>query len=230
MRFTWKTDPLVSELYQLKAPEAPPLLAKALQTVDTVSVQEVQALCDKRLTPEVLDKQQQELLLRSRPLRELFEARGPGLLHQLALRTESSFKPESVTIWMVHPGQGGGGMVAGSAAVVMEAVLANPSATLPETVRLAWLLACGINNQTPRRLQSNEIPALALIPPLLEAAQDVELAYNEPALLVEALQLWTLATDSSEAASLAKTLLSWREETFQQAWPQAVTLLQERLR
>ena len=75
-------------------------------------------------------------------LREQWEARGPGLLRAVGLRTEESLVADEAQVIVVQPALGGGGQAHLSAnAVRIEAVLANPHAELPEVVRLAWLLA-----------------------------------------------------------------------------------------
>ena len=91
-----------------------------------------------------------ELPLRIGPLREQWNARGPGLLRRLVLQAlqagwqehsdEESDEPQRIVI--VPPVTGGGGWASGRQSVVLfEGLLANPWRELPETVRLAWLLA-----------------------------------------------------------------------------------------
>lgn len=52
---------------------------------------------------------QQELELRVRPLKEQWEARGPGLLKTFANLTEESLLVEEAKVLLVHPVLGGGG-------------------------------------------------------------------------------------------------------------------------
>jgi hypothetical protein len=92
----------------------------------------------RRAFPDLIS----ELELRMRPIREQWEARGPGILHGICLRTEASLIAEQAEVLIVQPARGGGGQAHLSAnSVRIEAVLANPHPELPEVVRLAWLLA-----------------------------------------------------------------------------------------
>src|SRR5262245_6388289 len=84
----------------------------------------------------------EELALRERPLREQWEARGPGMLREIARLTEEELIVPSCEVILVHPSLGGGGEAhLAYNSVRLEAVLANPVAELPEVVRLAWLIA-----------------------------------------------------------------------------------------
>jgi hypothetical protein len=137
-----------------------------------------------------------ELAVRGRPLRELWEARGPGMLLEVARLTEATVVPESAEIVLVSPYAGGLGYAYPAVnRVTLEAVLVNPRPELPETVRLAWLL-CQLNCDLPRYADAvgaarvQDAARLALIPPVLAAAEAVELARcNEPA-IAAALDAW----------------------------------------
>jgi hypothetical protein len=159
--------------------------------------------------PQSLD----DLELRSGPLREQWEARGPGLLAQVGRLTEAGLIVEQADVLLVHPVLGG----AGSAhlpynSVRIEAVLANPQPALPEVVRLAWLLAqlnldLPIHQETLSRERVAQFGALAMIPPVLAAAETVELARYNAATLNLALTTWQAAVGDSAAA--AQTLDEW---------------------
>ena len=133
--------------------------------------------------------------LRSEPLREQWEARGPGLMANVARLIGDEVVAEADVI-LVQPALGGGGAAYPKYnSVSMEAVLANPIAELPEVVRLGWLLA-QLNLDLPRyeevlpRDRLLDVGPLAMIPPLLAAAQDVELAHLDEATLGTALAAW----------------------------------------
>src|SRR5690606_13903802 len=88
--------------------------------------------------PDAID----QIELRSAPLRELWDARGGGLLAGIGRLTEPELIVQQADVLLLKPALGG----AGSAhlpynSVSIEAVLTNPQAALPETLRLAWLLA-----------------------------------------------------------------------------------------
>ena len=92
-----------------------------------------------------------ELALRELPLREQWEARGPGILTHVAQLTESGLYPEEAEVLLVHPALGGGGAAhLPYNSVRIEAVLANPHADLPEVVRLG--LAPRATEPGPARL------------------------------------------------------------------------------
>lgn len=141
----------------------------------------------------------EELRLRTGPLRELWEARGPGLLAGVGRRTDRSQIVESATVALVPPlsGSGGGEAYASTNVVRFEAVLANPNGRLPETVRLAWLLSQLAADQL------GEIPfekswgaalvGAAMLPAVLEAAADLELvAPDDPTLIAAAVEAWDI--------------------------------------
>jgi hypothetical protein len=141
----------------------------------------------------------EELALRERPLREQWEARGPGLLWNIANLTEEQIMPEQADVLLVRPVFGGaGGAHLANNSVRIEAVLANPHAELPEVVRLAWLLA-QLNLDLPRfseEVQADRLPhvaRLAMVPAVLKAAEAVELVRYSPELVGRAIAAWGLA-------------------------------------
>lgn len=141
----------------------------------------------------------EELALRQRPLREQWEARGPGLLFQIGALTEQELMPEQADVLLVYPAFGGAGTAHLSQnSVRIEAVLANPHAELPEIVRLAWL-ASQLQLDLPihgENVQADRLPhvaRLAMLPVALEAAETVELVRRSPQLAGHALRAWHLA-------------------------------------
>ncbi|MGI8980644.1 MAG: hypothetical protein ACR2FY_15565 [Pirellulaceae bacterium] len=147
-------------------------------------------------------KMAEELPLRLGPLREQWEARGPGFLRTIGLLTEEALLVEQAEVVVMHPALGGSG-VAWMAAnqVRMEGVLANPHPHLPEVVRLGWLIA-QLNLDLPalsENVQSDRLPRvaqLAMLPAALAAGQLVELCQDSPELLGQALNAWHLAADA----------------------------------
>ncbi len=141
----------------------------------------------------------EELALRERPIREQWEARGPGLVWNITNLTEAGLLPEQAEVLLVRPAFGGAGAAHLQAnAVRIEAVLANPHAELPEVVRLAWL-AAQLDLDLPRyseEIQADRLPhvaRLAMIPPVLRAAEAVELVRYSPELIGRAIAAWHLA-------------------------------------
>ena len=168
--------------------------------------------------PRVVD----ELTLRSGPLRDQWEARGPGLLAAIARKTEPGVLPASAEVVLVHPALGGAGAACSLYnKVVLEAVLTNPLGDLPETVRLGWLLST-LNLDLPKyseTLRREKLPllaCLAMLPAALAAAEDVELIGERPS-LARALTAWRLASDGA-ADSLAERLKQWWA-TYQESRP-----------
>src|SRR5262249_25208348 len=127
--------------------------------------------------PSVVD----ELELRSGPLREQWEARGGGMLAAVERRAEPGLPGPEGEGGMNHPPLGG----AGSAnraynKVASEGCRANPIPELPEPARLGWLLST-LNLDLPkfteniRRDRVTRLAMLAMLPPALAAAEEVEL-------------------------------------------------------
>ncbi len=164
----------------------------------------------------------EELVLRERPLREQWEARGPGLLFQVATLTHEKLLPPQAEVLLVQPFFGG----AGTAhlpfnSVRIEAVLTNSHAELPEVVRLAWLIA---QLQLDLPLVSENIHAdrlphvarLAMLPAALRAAEGVELVRYSPALVEQAIRAWHLAVPPG--MDIVGILSDWWE-TYQLSRP-----------
>lgn len=143
-------------------------------------------------------KLREELELRYRPLRELWDARGPGLVAGVGRRTDKRLVPETARVAAVPPYLGGAGWAAASSnTVVFEMVLANPIDALPETVRLGWLVTL-LNYDLPDFAEAlspdraREIAVWAMLPAALEAAADLELTWPDPTgqLLATASEAW----------------------------------------
>lgn len=148
-----------------------------------------------RALPEFED----ELALRREPLISAWKARGPGMLSVVSRLTDETFVAETADAILVHPALGG----AGEAhipynSVLLEAVLANPVAELPEVVRLGWLLA-QLNLELPRYSdglgihQVTELGPYAMVPIALAAAEEVELVRLDEMTLGLALETWQAA-------------------------------------
>lgn len=181
--------------------------------------------------PGVVD----QLELRSGPLREQWEARGPGLLAAIERQTEPALLAESAEVVLVYP------VIGGAAAahvlynkVVIEALLTNPHGELPEVVRLGWLLS-SLNLDLPRYSETippkrlTRLAPLAMLPAALEAAGEVELAPGGSASLAGAVAAWRLA--DSDGEPLAETLEKWWQ-TYQDrrpAWSVALAALDRML-
>ena len=188
-----------------KPPAAAAILARRLVALDTA----FQAAFPRAL---------QELELRSEPLMGQWEARGPGLIATVTRLTEAELIVGSADVILLQPALGGGGTAHWLYnSLSIEAVLANPIAELPEVVRLGWLVS-SLNLDLPRfqgdlpRDRLVRLGPLAMLPPVLAAAEEVELARNNLETLTLALSAWRApAVDP-------KKLIEWWE-TYQSARP-----------
>ncbi|MBI3838674.1 MAG: hypothetical protein HY288_12170 [Planctomycetia bacterium] len=167
---------------------------------------------------EAFPRALEELELRAEPLRGQWEARGPGLLATVARLTEVDLIVESADVILLQPVVGGAGAAHWLYNLVrIEAVLVNPIAELPEVARLGWLLA-QLNLELPKyqgSLQRDRLAQLwplAMLPPVLAAAEAVELARNKVETLAAALLAWQTLT-----VEPAKLMQWW--ETYQAARP-----------
>ena len=154
-----------------------------------------------------------ELEHRSRPIREQWEARGPGLLSQIARSTNADLLVERADVMLVDPASGGDARAYPTYnVVVLEAVLANPHPELPEVVRLGWALS-QLNLDLPRFTENlpsdrrDVIAGLAMVPVTLAAAEFVELGKCDEATVHRALDAWNFAFAS--AADMTTGLMTW---------------------
>lgn len=176
-----------------------------------------------------------ELAVRGRPLREQWEARGPGLLVEIARLTESGVVPTAAEIVLVAPYAGGHGIAhPAQNRVTLEAMLVHPHPHLPETLRLAWLL-CQLNSDLPA--YADALPAsrhgrafaAAMVAPVLAAAEELELAACDEATIESALQAWGLSGDlpTDAAARIWNWWNAWLDRHT--TWPVAVAALDQLL-
>jgi hypothetical protein len=164
----------------------------------------------------------EELPHREGPLREQWEARGPGMLQHIGRLTDESLVPENCEVLMLHPALGGGGDAhLAYNSVRIEAVLANPVAELPEAVRLAWLISqlhldLPANSEAIHGDRLPHIARYAMLIPALLAAELVELVRFAPDELARAITAWRLAVPPGvDAAAL---ITEWWQ-TYQDARP-----------
>ncbi len=180
-----------------------------------------------RMAPEIVE----ELAVRGLPLRQQWEARGPGMLVTIARLTDAAVVPEAAEIVVVAPYAGGHGLAhPAQNRVTFEAVLVNPHAELPETVRMAWLVA-QLNADLPRF--ADVLPGargaaafrVAMLAPALAAGEAVELTRCDEAMLDAAIDAWRLrdALPADAASRVWAWWSAWVEGKSN--WPVAVAAL-----
>ena len=173
----------------------------------------------------------EELELRARPLREQWDARGPGLLTAVGDVTEPELIVAQGSVGLVHPVLGGGGAsYPDFNAIIWEAVLSNPVPQLPEVVRVGWLIS-QLNLELPRfqgdlqRERAIELGRWAMLPAALAAAQELELAKLDEATLRLAVKAWRIPVPRS--AAFVHDLMSWwaTYQADRPPWNVAITAL-----
>lgn len=176
-------------------------------------------------------KAAEELILRRRPLREAWEARGPGLLYFLQRVLPEEFLPETADVILVLPISGGRGTAhLAYNSVRLEGMLYDPNPQLPEVARLGWLFS-QLNLDLPKYSEEIDpdriglIARLATLPGILYAAEEVELVRPGTVTLADALKLWQVTHIGHEA--LAEIVQQWwqTQETRQAPWQVALLAL-----
>ena len=180
-----------------------------------------------QLFPELVD----ELELRSKPLRQQWEACGPGLLVLIGQRTDEQLIVPGAAVILVHPVLGGGGQAhLDYNSVNIEAVLADPHQQLPEVLRLAWMLS-QLNNDLPMHsemIHGQALPVvseLAMLPAVLTAAQELGMARMDQASIQLAIEAWSCRIPGD--VDLADLVTNWWDTfcTSRPSWNVALTAL-----
>lgn len=164
---------------------------------------------------------------RIRPIRESWEAVGPGLIQQMARQTDSNLFVDTARAIVVEPIIGGGEPYLDFNAILIEGVLAHPIAELPETLRIAWM-ASQLNNDLP--MYSELIPGprfltvsnMAMIPPTLAGGQAIGICRDDPHTWNLALRNW-LSAPTNAADVLSAWWRTYRESDTD--WRTALTAL-----
>lgn len=219
-------------------------------TLDATAAAIHSLLAETRLAyQERYPKLADQLSLRSRPLREQWEAYGLGLLRRIASSTHETFIPKSATALLVLPVRGGDGDCdLASGKLWIEAVLTNSIATVPEVLRLAWLVArlglaaqlipagegksAGEGGATGQGKpvepggpldRGLEVLSLALLPITLEAAAYLEIGPSPsqaPELIATAAEAWNGSID----AAVIEALQHWWAQSQELRHPFPVAL------
>lgn len=174
---------------------------------------------------------------RFRPLQEQWLGFGRGLMSHWKRLTARNSLPDACTVIGLQPILGGFGWAYPDRQLVcMEAVLTNHRPQLPEVVRLGWLVA-QLEAETwksmesnPQHLPSSSLP-LALIPSILAAAEEIELARCDQSTVTAAIETWLCDTSPSASHGLADTLLKWWQSVLSEPsdWESRLRSLELRL-
>jgi hypothetical protein len=188
----------------------------------------------------------QQLSLRGRPLREQWEAYGPGLLRFVGKQTHEAFLPKTVTALLLSPYRGGDGDCdSASATLWIEAVLTNPIPEIPEVLRLTWLVSrIGLERECmPHPLPADkdtsdpssairrtDVIGLALIPIVLQSAVELELLApleSPPDRIATAVAAWSGHAETN----VVEILHDWWNQTrqLQPAFPVSLKALDRML-
>jgi hypothetical protein len=201
-----------------RPPQAQQLLAGAFTDLERAAV---------KAFPDLLEQLEQ----RAKPLRQQWEAHGPGLLLRIGRQTEEPLIVSQADVIAIHPVLGGGGLAhLAYNSVTIEAVLVNPHEPLPEVLRLAWMLA-QLNNDLPMHSemvhgrQLSQVSQLAMLPPVLAVAEQLDLARFDMSTLKLALEVWS--ADVANSGGLADTVIRWWEtyDGSRPTWSVALTAL-----
>lgn len=172
-----------------------------------------------------------EIMLRQRPLQEQWEAYGPGLLHSIGNLLGESLIVENAEICLVPPVSGGFGWAhLHTNRCHVEAVLANADSELTEVLRMAWLLG-QLDFERPQfsdhinAFRLRRVAGLAMLPPVLAAAEHLGLIKMSVETLHRAIELWRIESPGYKAIALAEVLMIWWETvcTAQTSWAVALT-------
>lgn len=202
---------------------------KSTTNPEIAGADEMDILADaKRVMLNIYPNLSESLRLRMRPIREQWEARGPGLMSSIANLMGYKSSSEMVpNIILVHPVLGGAAhSLPSHHALVFEAVLANSFPELPEVLRLAWGLT---QLFTYRMCQSvnfechQSLCEIATIPPTLAAGEIVELCRFEKTSLHLALDKWC----GSQRFDTDTVWNWWNDHNHSNAWPDRLIELQK---
>lgn len=182
---------------------------------------------------QLFPKFQEQLPLRARPLQEHWLGFGPGLLAHLGRLTQKELLVSEARVVLLQPILGGAGVAHIDLNLVrIEAVLTNPMVELPEVVRLAWLLSqlqldLPIHSDTIGTNLLARLAPLAMLPPILAAAEVMELSKCDESVAELAIEQWHIPVprDKDIHTEIVPVMMDWWE-TYLQTRPGWQTALQ----
>jgi hypothetical protein len=176
---------------------------------------------------QLFPKFDEQIGFRMRPLQDQWLGYGSGLLAHVGRLTEKRLLVNEARVIAVQPVLGGYGYAHLQTNMArIEAVLTNPMGELPEVVRLAWLvsqlnLEVPVFSETLGPLNLHRVAPLAMLPPILAAAQVVELSRCSSEVAALAIEHWHIPvpSDANVHDHIAPTLMDWWE-TYLQTRPE----------
>ncbi len=188
---------------------------------------------------QLYPKFQEQLPLRARPLQEHWLGFGPGLLAHLGRLTQKDLLVPEARVVLLQPVLAGAGVAHIDQNLVrIEAVLTNPMVELPEVVRLAWLLSqlqldLPVHSETIGLHLLTRLAPLAMLPPILAAAEVMELSKCDESVAELAIEQWRIPVpkDKDIHAEIVPVLMDWWETYLQTrpAWHTAMQALSKML-
>lgn len=173
----------------------------------------------------------EQLNLRARPLREKWEAVGPGLLRDVERQIWDNSPPSGwwtprLTAQLVQPIRGGdGGFGAESGRIWIEAMLTDVNPSVPEVLRVAWLTTrIAVESHTRKQTGDQALGtawSLVCVPLVLSAAANLDLIPSDPLPIKRAMELWQRGD-----AVVADKLQQWWAHYKQSPTPLPVALRQ----
>lgn len=182
---------------------------------------------------QLFPKFHEQIPLRARPLQEHWLGFGTGLLAHLGRLTQKDLLVSEARVVLLQPILGGAGFAhIEQNQVCIEAVLTNPMIELPEVVRLTWLLSqlqldLPIHSETIGANLLGRLAPLAMLPPILAAAEVMELSKCDESVAELAIEHWHIPVpkDKDVHTEIVPIMMDWWE-TYLQTRPGWQTALQ----
>lgn len=172
---------------------------------------------------QLFPKLDEQIGFRMRPLQDQWLGYGSGIMAHVGRLTEKRLLVDEARVVAVQPVMGGYGYAHLQTNMArIEAVLTNPLGELPEVVRLAWLvsqlnLEIPVFSETLGLQTLHRLAPLAMLPPILAAAQVVDLSKCTSEVAALAIEHWhiPLPPEANIQDHVAPTLMDWWETYLQ---------------
>lgn len=178
-----------------------------------------------------------EMLLRTGPLRQLWDGCGAGLLRMIGQLLGEQMLVEEAQVVLVQPIMAGMGYAHLSTnRIHLEALLTHATPQLPEALRIAWLLSQldldrPVTSELINAHRLRSVAGLGMLPVVLTAGEELELCHYTPELVNQAIECWYIDTLHLDASTASAVVTTWWE-TFQDnrpTWRTALTGLDQML-